>query len=175
MNKEKNPVQLLKELDSLLTAKKNLINTEEINGIIAETAEEFMASINADLDDELQEDSTPSATPKSEMPCNCHKEKVEFKPCPFCGNKDLEIIPAGSGDNESMSMYPRIYCSGCQTMFKKMVDCSPEYLVDCWNTRNVEVAKADSNPSLQEKIIQAVTDSVKKNLPPDTRVVVFID
>lgn len=103
MNKEKNPVQLLKELDSLLTAKKNLINTEEINGIIAETAEEFMASINADLDDELQEDSTPSATPKSEMPCNCHKEKI-----------------------------------------------------------------------LQGKIIDAVINSVKNNLPPDTKVAAFI-
>lgn len=77
MNKEKNPVQLLKELDSLLTAKKNLLNTEEINGIIAETAEEFMAAINADLDDELQEDSTPSATPKSEMPCNCQRDSKE--------------------------------------------------------------------------------------------------
>lgn len=77
MNKEKKPVQLLKELDSLLTAKRYLLNTEKINGAIAETAEEFVAIINADLDDELQENSAPSATPKSEMPCNCRQDSRE--------------------------------------------------------------------------------------------------
>lgn len=178
MKNTKDSKTLLDELKTLLDVRKNLIGTDQINNVIADKAEEFVETLYTEIDDEVKKTFEPSATPKSEMPCNCHEEKVELKPCPFCGSKDLEIIPAGKGDNESMSMYQRIYCSGCQTMFKQMIDASPEYLVQCWNTRNAEVAKADSVPYLQKKnlqgkIIQAVTDSVKKNLPPDVNLTIF--
>lgn len=147
--------QTFKVLESLLLAKRELLKNQgvsltELDSLICVEAELLVNGFNEvilkkydkkTVDEKTVDEKT--ADKKSEMPCNSHEEKVELKPCPFCGNKDLEIIPAGKGDNESMSMYQRIYCSVCQTMFKQMVDGSPEYLVQCWNTRNAEVAKAD--------------------------------
>lgn len=76
MSKEKFSVQLFDELQILLTARKKLTVKTEIDGVIADTAEKFISVLNAEIDDEVNQISTPSAsTKKSEVPCNCVKEK----------------------------------------------------------------------------------------------------
>lgn len=168
MENTKDSKQLLDELKTLLEVRKNLIGVDKINGVIADKAEEFVKTLYTEIDDEVKKTFEPSVVPKkSEMPCNCHKEEPELKPCPFCGSKEVEMFTTGQGDEP---IYPRILCSGCDTMFKIMGNHFSEYLVQHWNTRKAEIEKADS---VQEKIVKAVLASVKNNLPPDTKITVF--
>ena len=76
MDKVNHSVQLFDELQILLAVRKKLSVKAEIDGIIADTAEKFIATLNAELDDETKKVSAPPAsTKKSEMPCNCRQEK----------------------------------------------------------------------------------------------------
>ena len=76
MNKGNHSVQLFDELQILLAVRKKLSVKAEIDRIVADTAEKFIATLNAEIDDETNEISTPSeSTKKSEMPCNCRQEK----------------------------------------------------------------------------------------------------
>ena len=63
MKEIKNSVQLLAELQTLLDVRKNFVNGTEINKIIADTTEEFVAAFNTKISDDEKT--------KSEMPCNC--------------------------------------------------------------------------------------------------------
>ena len=63
MKNTTNSVQLLAKLQTLLDVRKNFVNDTEINKIIADTTEEFVAAFNTKISDYKK--------PKSEMPCNC--------------------------------------------------------------------------------------------------------
>ena len=140
MENTKDSVQLLNELQTLITARKIVKFKNDIGESIADKAEEFVTTLNAELDDEVEKFFEPSESPtKSEMPCNCHstEEKTEIKPCPFCGNKEVEFCVE---DKDGKRKYPRIICGDCNTLFRVMLsDISTEQLVQHWNTRNAEV------------------------------------
>ena len=72
MDKKKTSRQLLEELKTLLDVRKNLIGVEQINGIIADKADEFVETLCTEIDDEVDKMFESSRPPKkSELPCNC--------------------------------------------------------------------------------------------------------
>ncbi len=76
MDKAKDSVRLLNELQVLSDARKLMGVRVEINDIIADTVDEFFTALNAKIDDEIKKVFEPSDAPKkSEMPCNCKQEK----------------------------------------------------------------------------------------------------
>ena len=101
MNKGNHSVQLFDELQILLAVRKKLSVKAEIDRIVADTAEKFIATLNAEIDDETKKVSAPPAsTKKSEMPCNCKQETTlpEFAAktasCVFEVPKYKEVVPA---------------------------------------------------------------------------------
>lgn len=84
---EKDSFKRLEELETLLTARKNMTFKSEINGVIADTAEKFLDTLNAEIDDEVKK--TSAVLKKSEMPCNCLKEN-SVRNVIECAAKHLE-------------------------------------------------------------------------------------
>ena len=78
MNKAKDSVQLLNELQVLLDARDAMIDTREIHQIIADTVKKFLKAFNAEMEAEVKNSLNPSELPKkSEMPCNCRQKTLQ--------------------------------------------------------------------------------------------------
>ena len=73
-------------------------------------------------------------------------EKFELKPCPFCGNKDVELrqyqfVEDVNGVDVKVPKAPQINCGKCGTIFElsavdaENFDKCKNGLIEAWNRR----------------------------------------
>ena len=82
----------------------------------------------------LEDDGGDSSLPLRGAQNDSQGAGAKLKPCPFCGNADLEIIDNSSDEEEDYL----ICCEGCGGAFMASNDAMPvskEELIEKWNRR----------------------------------------
>lgn len=62
------------------------------------------------------------------------KNKIELKPCPFCGSKNIKLLEYGNWKNFYCE------CEDCRAIVPdpSITDYTEEEAIEAWNTRHIE-------------------------------------